>query len=110
MHRPARAGGTSYNRRMKQMQDVILEHIASAVTAAGLSPTQRARFSNIGAVYGMKGLDTRVRIDYSFQSDYCTIEIFDGSGAPVRKYHYLRYHDADVLREALVTIEDTGKA
>lgn len=65
---------------MQTMQSKIIDAIAAAVTASGLEPVAvtaeaRASYSNVGAIHAQRGHITPVRIDYDFQSNYCTIKV-----------------------------------
>lgn len=59
---------------MQTMQSKIIDAIAAAVTSSGLEPVQMASYTNVGAVHAQRGHITPVRIDYDFQSNYCTIK------------------------------------
>lgn len=60
---------------MQTMQSKIIDAIAAAVTASGLEPVRMATYSNVGAIHAQSGHITPVRIDYDFQSNYCTIKV-----------------------------------
>lgn len=58
---------------MKTMQAVILAEIEKVIDAAGLSAVEKADYSNTGTVYAMDGLKSRLAVNYSFNSGWCSI-------------------------------------
>lgn len=58
---------------METMQNVILAEVEKVIKAAGLSAVENAEYANTGTVYAMDGLKSRLAVNYSFQSGYCSI-------------------------------------
>lgn len=59
---------------MKSMQDKILD-VIDAATPANLELVVQHDYSNTGYIYVQRGFDTILRLQYSFQTGYCTLHV-----------------------------------
>jgi hypothetical protein len=60
---------------MGQMQDKIMTALRGLAEAAGLDFEDQPDVSNTGTVYVQRGFDTLAVLRYSFQQDYCTLQL-----------------------------------
>lgn len=91
---------------MRKMQDVILEQISKDVKAYDLELVVNFRHSNTGTAYILDGIETILYFDFNFQTDYCSIIIYEVEKNELKKYSYLEYVKVDKLKELINFIND----
>lgn len=102
---------------MSDMQTKILGAISDRITAAGQEAVSMTEWANTGKVYAQQEFNTRLSVDYSFQSGYATIKLIPaetpqvpatGYGAQLDHdgwtYHALKYTDGDRIVQMLDAI------
>lgn len=86
---------------MRNMQEVILEQIKKAMADDDLELVVNYRYTNTGTGYIMDGIRTVVYFNFSFQTQYCTIDIKNAGDIKLHTRSYLEYKKVNEIEDLL---------
>jgi len=93
---------------MIKMQDKILNAIDENAKNYELEAVVSYAASNTGNLHIMDGFDNVLIISFNFQSDYCSLKVFDKNGKerPHLSRGYLEYQNSALLKGILNIYDD----
>lgn len=94
---------------MKKFQDIILDEIYIGVKKYDLELVVNYSASNTGVAYVVDGIKTILYFRFNFQTEYCSISIYDEIMEKLKDYPYLEYRKEDKLNELITYIENYAR-